>query len=535
MVNGLACDYAIVGAGSAGCVLANRLTANGRFRVLLLEAGPRDANLWIHVPLGYGKLFTDSRYNWMFESEPEPELDQRRILQPRGKVLGGSSSINGLVHVRGQHEDFDGWARLGNRGWAFADVLPYFRKSEDFQHGADEFHGSGGPLAVSSLPEPHELCDAFISAAQQAGHPRNDDFNAASQEGAGYFHVSARNGRRCSTAVGYLRPAQKRANLQVITQAHATRVLFEGKRAVGVEFVAGGRKQQARAAREVILCAGAIQTPQLLQLSGVGPAELLAQHRIVPVHASAGVGANFQDHPQARLVYRCTRPITINDDLLSWWRKMKLGLRYILFRKGPLTVSAGYAGGFFRTRPELKTPDVQTHLTIFSTGKMGTGLLPYSGFTVSVCQLQPQSRGTVGIKSPDPFAAPAIQPNYLSAERDRVTLIEGVKLMRRIMAQPAINAYIAAEDEPGPQVSGDAELLTYLREKASGIYHPSCTCRMGSDAEAVVDARLRVLGVAGLRVVDASVMPAIVSGNTNAAIVMIAEKGADMMLEDAVS
>ena len=526
-------DYVIVGAGSAGCVLANRLSASGRMRVLLLEAGPRDANPWIHIPLGYGKLFTDPRYNWMFESEPELELNNRRIVQPRGKVLGGSSSINGLVHVRGQREDFDHWASLGNRGWSYADVLPYFKKSEDFQHGADAFHGVGGPLAVSSLPEPHELCDAFIGAAAQAGQARNDDFNAERQEGVGYFHVNARKGRRCSTAVGYLRPAEKRANLRVITQARATRLSFQGKRAVSVEFVAGGRRQHAQAAREVILCAGAIQTPQLLQLSGVGPVDLLARHKIALVHAMPGVGANLQDHLQSRLVYQCTRPITINDDLMSWWRQLKVGLRYVLLRKGPLTVSAGYAGGFFRTRPELTTPDVESHFITFSSGRMGTGLHQFSGFTASICQLRPESRGSVYIKSSDPLAAPAIQPNYLSTEGDRATMVAGIKLLRGIMAQPAMQPYVAAEYEPGPQAASDASLLDYVRDKGSTIYHPSCTCRMGSDAGAVVDDRLRVRGLAGLRVIDASVMPTVVSGNTNAAVVMIAEKGADMLLEDA--
>ena len=526
-------DYVIVGAGSAGCVLANRLSASGRMRVLLLEAGLRDSNPWIHIPLGYGKLFTDRCYNWMFESEPEPGLNNRRIMQPRGKGLGGSSSINGLVHVRGQREDFDRWASLGNRGWGYDDVLPYFKKSEDFQHGADAFHGVGGPLAVGSLPEPHELCDAFIAAAGQAGHPRNDDFNAARQEGAGYFHVNARNGRRCSAAVGYLRPAEKRTNLRLLTAARATRVLFEGKRAVGVEFVAGGQLQQARAAREVILSAGAIQSPQLLQLSGVGPAQLLTRHQIAVVHASAGVGANLQDHLQARLVYQCTRPITINDDLMSWWRQLKVGLRYLLLRKGPLTVSAGYAGGFFRTRPELQTADVESHFITFSTGKMGTGLHPFSGFTASICQLRPESRGSVKIKSGDPMAAPAIQPNYLTAEGDRATMVAGMRLLRDIMARPAMAPYVAAEYEPGPQAASDAALLDYIRDKGTTIYHPSCTCRMGRDAGAVLDDRLCARGLAGLRVIDASVMPAVVSGNTNAAVVMIAEKGADMALEDA--
>ena len=532
-MNRAAYDYIIVGAGSAGCVLANRLSASGRHRVLLLEAGPSDSHPWIHIPLGYGKLFTDARYNWLFDTEPEPELNNRRTMCPRGKVLGGSSSINGLIYIRGQREDFDHWASLGNRGWGFGDVLPYFKKAEDYQHGADEFHGAGGPLAVSSLPEPHELCDAYIDAAQAAGYPRNDDFNAASQEGVGYYHVTARNSRRCSTAVGYLRPAEKRANLQVITVAKAARVLFEARRAAGVEYIVEGQRHEARAAREVLLCAGAIQSPQLLQLSGVGAAGLLAQYQIPVVHELRGVGANFQDHLQARLVYRCTKPITINDDMMNWWRQVKVGLRYFLFRKGPLAVSAGYAGGFFRTRAELKTPDVQCHFINFSAGKIGEGLHPFSGFTASICQLRPQARGSIMINSSDPFAAPAIRPNYLSTDGDRSTMVEGLKLIRRIMAQPAIAPYVAAEHEPGPQVAGDAALLDYIRAKALTIFHPSGSCMMGSGAMAVVDDRLRVHGLDHLRVIDASVMPTVVSGNTNAAVIMIAEKGADMVLEDA--
>jgi len=526
-------DYVIVGAGSAGCVLANRLSASGAHRVLLLEAGPRDRNIWIHIPLGYGKLFTNPRYNWMFDTEPEAELHNRRTMMPRGKGLGGSSSINGLIYIRGQREDFDHWASLGNRGWGFADVLPYFRKAEDYQHGASAFHGAGGPLAVSSLPEPHELCDAYIAAAQAAGYPRNDDFNGASQEGAGYFHVTARNSRRCSSAVGYLHPVTHRGNLRVMTGARTTRVLFEGRRAIGVEFIAAGRKREARVACEVILCAGAIQSPQLLQLSGVGPAELLARHRITVVHELRGVGANLQDHLQARLVYRCSKAITLNDDLMSLWRQMKVGLRYLLFGKGPLAISAGYAGGFFRTRAELARPDVECHFLTFSTGKMGEGLHKFSGFTASICQLQPEARGSVSIQSPDPLAAPAIQPNYLSTEGDRRTMVAGLKLLRGIMSQKAIAPYVAAEHEPGAAISTDAALLDYIREKAFTIYHPSGTCVMGSGAMSVVDDRLRVRGMQALRVIDASVMPTVVSGNTNAAVIMIAEKGADMMLEDA--
>ncbi len=528
-------DYVIVGGGSAGCVLANRLSASGAHRVLLLEAGGEDRNPWIHIPLGYGKLFKDAKVNWLYESEPEPELGNRRILQPRGKVLGGSSSINGLVYIRGQKEDFDHWRQLGNVGWSYDDVLPYFRKAEDQQRGADMYHGTGGPLCVSDQTETHELCDAFIAAAEQMGIPRNDDFNGARQEGAGYFQTTSRRGRRCSAAVGYLRPARRRPNLRVLTHAPSTRVLVEGGEAVGVAFARDGESWQAKASGAVILAAGAIATPQLLQLSGVGPAALLQRLGIPVVRDMPGVGENLQDHLQSRLVYRCTRRITLNDDVASLARKLGVGLRYALYRKGPLTVSAGYAGGFFRTDPRLATPDVQTHFINFSTTKMGDRLHPFSGFTASICQLRPESRGFVRIRSTDPAAPPAIQPNYLTAEADRRTMVAGLKLLRRIMQAPAMQPYVAEEYEPGASCVSDEDLLRHIRERGSTVYHPTCTCRMGEDATAVVDARLNVRGLGRLRVVDGSVMPSLVSGNTNAAIIMIAEKGADMILEDAAS
>ncbi|HXZ01130.1 MAG TPA: choline dehydrogenase [Stellaceae bacterium] len=527
-------DYIIVGAGSAGCVLANRLSASGRHRVLLLEAGGEDRNPWIHIPIGYGKLFKNAKVNWLYESEPEPELNGRRILQPRGKVLGGSSSINGLVYIRGQKEDFDHWRQLGNVGWGHEDVLPYFRRAEDQQRGADEFHGTGGPLAVSDQREPHALCDAFIEAAVEAGFARNDDFNGAVQEGAGYFQTTARNGRRCSAAVGYLRPARRRANLQVLTEAPSLRVLIEGGAAAGVVFAHRGETWRAEAAGEVVLAAGAIATPPLLQLSGIGPGELLRRHGIAVIRDLPGVGENLQDHLQSRLVYRCTRPITLNDDVASPLRSLGIGLRYALWRKGPLAVSAGYAGGFFRTDPRLATPDVQVHFINFSTTRMGDKLHPFSGFTASICQLRPESRGFVRIKSADPASRPAIQLNYLTAESDRRTMLAGLRLLRRIMQAPALRPYIESEYEPGPQAVSDEDLMRHLRERASTIYHPTCTCRMGEDAQAVVDAQLRVHGVGGLRVIDGSVMPSVVSGNTNAAIIMIAEKGAEMVLEAAM-
>jgi choline dehydrogenase len=528
-------DYIIVGAGSAGCVLANRLTESGRHRVLLLEAGPADRNPWIHVPIGYAKLFTNAKVNWLYESEPEPELNNRRIIQPRGKVLGGSSSINGLVYIRGQKEDFDLWRQLGNAGWSWDDVLPYFKKAESQQRGADEYHGGDGPLSVSDQTEPHELCEAFIAAGQQTGIPRNDDFNGASQEGIGYFQTTSRKGLRCSTAVGYLRPARKRPNLTVVTAALTTRILFDGTRAIGIVFTRGGESMLARAAGEVILSAGAINSPQALQLSGVGPGGLLRGLGIDIVREVPGVGANLQDHFQTRMVFRCSRKITLNDVVANPLRKVGIGLQYALRRKGPLTISAGYVGAFLRTDPRLATPDVQVHFLTFSTDKMGTALHDFPGFSASICQLRPESRGSVAIKTADPGDAPAIRVNYLSTELDRTTMVAGLRLLRKISQAPAMAPYVEAELEPDPACQSDADWLAFCRARGSTIYHPTCTCRMGEDANAVVDARLRVHGLDRLRVVDGSIMPNVVSGNTNAAIVMIAEKGAEMILQDAAA
>ncbi len=525
-----AVDFIIVGAGSAGCVLANRLSADGKSTVLLLEAGPRDTDPWIHIPLGYGKLFKKPAVNWSYWSEAEPQLNGRKIFTPRGKVLGGSSSINGLVYTRGQPEDFDDWE---TPGWSFGELLPYFKKSED-QSGqglrGDALHGEGGPLAVSDQNEPHELCDAFIEAAVQAGHPRNPDFNGAQQEGAGYQQLTSRNGRRCSTAVGYLRPAEQRPNLRVVTDALVSKILFEGRRAAAVHYVKDDTQIQAKANCEIILCGGAINTPQILQLSGVGSAALLREHGIAVVLEQPNVGEHLQDHFQARIVLKCTRPITVNDDMQSVWRMAKMGLRYALQRKGPLAVSAGYAGGFWRTRPELKRPDVQTHFLTFSLDRMGEKLHPFSGFTASICQLRPTSRGSVRIRSSDPRDAPAIRYNYLATDFDRRTMVDGMRLLRRILEQPAIRPYIASEHVPGERVQSDEEWLAYLRDNGTTIYHPACTAMMGTGADAVVDSHLRVKGLAGLRVVDASVMPAVVSGNTNAAVIAIAEKAADLIV-----
>ncbi len=519
-------DYIIVGAGSAGCVLANRLTADGRTTVLLLEAGPRDTDPWIHVPLGYGKLFNKKTVNWSYWSEPEPHLNGRKIFTPRGKVLGGSSSINGLVYMRGQREDFDGW---GLDGWRYDDLLPYFRKSEDQQHGANAWHGVGGPIAVSDPVDPHPLCDAFIAAGQQAGWPKNDDFNGETQDGVGYFQLSARRGRRSSTATGYLRPAERRANLRIVTGALASRVLFEGRRAVGVEYFRAAERLEARATREVILAGGAINTPQLLQLSGVGPAALLQQHGVPVVLDAPNVGEHLEDHFQARMVIKCRQPITLNDDMMSLWRQAGIGLKYLLFRRGPLTFSAGYACGFYRTPLSPTRPDVQTHFLTFSLDRMGEKLHRFSGFTASICHLQPKSRGWVRIRSADPHEAPAIQYNYLAEEHDRRSMVEGMKILRNILNQPALEPYHGGEHSPGGSVRSDGDWLDYCHNCGTTIYHPSCTVKMGDGPEAPLDPQLRVKGLAGLRVVDASVMPHVVSGNTNAAVIAMAEKATDLI------
>ena len=529
-MSGESWDFVIVGAGSAGCVLASRLTEDPALRVLLLEAGPRDTNPWIHVPLGYGKLFSRTDVNWAYESEPEPALNGRRVFTPRGKVLGGSSSINGLVYIRGQREDFDGW---GITGWRFDDLLPYFRRAEDQSRGANPWHGVGGPLKVSDLPDRHPLCEAFIASAEALGVPRNDDFNGASQEGAGYYQATTRHGRRSSAATAYLRPAEKRANLRVEVNALATRVLFEGRRAAGVEYLRGGVKTVARARREVILAGGTINSPQLLQLSGVGPRALLERHGIAVLHDAPGVGEALQDHFYVRTMWRCSRPITLNDDMASLWRQLGMGLRYLLQRRGPLAVSAGYAAAFVRTRPELTRPDAQIYFINFSTARRGGVLHPFSGFTVSVSQLQAQSRGWVRIRSADPGAAPAIHYNYLATEDDRRMMVEGLKFARRLVNTAPMRDYVAGEFLPGERVRTDEDWLAFCREAGDTVFHPTSTCRMGEDAGAVVDARLRAQGLAGLRVIDASVMPAVVSGNTNAAVIALAEKGADLVRADA--
>jgi choline dehydrogenase len=526
-------DYIIVGAGSAGCVLANRLTASGKHHVLLLEAGPNDRNPWLHIPLGYGKLFTDRRLNWCYATEPQPECYGREVIAPCGKVLGGSSSINGLIYIRGQAADFNHWRQLGNAGWSFYDVLPYFRRAEDNERGADALHGVGGPLAVSNMRDRHPLADAYIEAAQQCGYPRNDDFNGPTQEGAGYYQTTTRNGRRCSTAVGYLKPVLGRANLAVISNALASRLLFEGRRAVGVEYITGDQRRNARANVEVIVASGAFNSPQLLQLSGVGPAALLNSLGIAVIADIPGVGHGLADHYSGRIVFRCKEPLTLNDAVRTWSGKVAAGLRYGFTRRGYLTIAAIASGCFLRAHPSSATPDVQCSIALYS-GDINAGVLHrFSGVTGVCTLLRPESRGYVRIKSADPREAPAISPNYLATAKDRETIVAGVNALRLIFRAPAMARYIAEEFEPGPQCVNDDDLLDFIRRCGSTSYHPISTCRMGNDTTAVVDQRLRVRGFAGLRVVDASIMPAVVSGNTNAATIMIGEKGADMILEDA--
>ncbi|MFH0133550.1 GMC family oxidoreductase [Variovorax sp. VaC1] len=532
-------DYIVVGAGSAGCVLAGRLSEDPATRVLLLEAGPPDRSLWIHLPIGYGKTMWSPTYNWRFETAPDPNMNGRRIYWPRGKTLGGSSAINGLIYIRGQREDYDHWAALGNTGWGYDDVLPYFIKSEGNQRGADTFHGSNGPLKVSNIAARHELIEAFIDGAQQTGVPRTEDFNGALQEGAGYYQLTTHKGWRCSTAKAYLAPAKHRPNLRIETDAMASQLLFEGRRAVGIAYRQGGELKTARCRAEVLLSAGSIQSPQLLQLSGIGPRALLERFGIPLVHELPGVGENLQDHLQIRLGYECTKPITTNDQLNSWTGQIGMGLEWLLHRTGPLAVGINQGGCFMRAlkdasgRPVAATPDIQFHVATLSADMAGGKVHPYSGFTMSVCQLRPESRGHVRIRSRDVAEPPEMQPNYLATELDRATTVAGVKAARAIADAPAMRPYVKREVKPGPDAASDAELLEFCRNNGATIFHPTGTCRMGTDTLAVVDARLRVHGIAGLRVVDCSAMPTLVSGNTNAPAVMMAEKAVDLIREDA--
>jgi choline dehydrogenase len=533
-------DYIIVGAGSAGCVLANRLSASGRHRVLLLEAGGSDRRFWIRLPIGYGKAFYDGRINWKYMTEPDAGLLGRASYWPRGKVLGGSSSINAMVYIRGQAEDFDGWAALGNPGWGWADVLPYFKKSEDFAGGADTFHGVGGPMHVSDIAnDAHPLCETYLQAGREVGLPVNLDFNGAGQEGVGIYQILTRKGFRESTATAFLRPAMKRPNLRVETGALAKRIVFAGHKAVGVEYLQHGLTRIARCRGEVILAAGAINSPQLLQLSGVGPSALLKSLGIDVLADSQAVGANLQDHLAADYFYRSRLP-TLNDVLRPWWGRLRVGLRYVLQRRGPLSLSVNQAGGFFRSAAGLSRPDIQLYFSPLSYIKAPPGKRPlmtpdpYPGFLLSVSPCRPASRGYLKIRSADPLAAPEIHPNYFSNESDMAEMLAGVRFIRRLAATPAMARLITEELKPGPSVQSDDELIQDIRMRAGTVFHPVSTCRMGPNPKtAVVDPRLKVHGLAGLRVVDASIFPCVTSGNTNAPTIMVGEKGADLILADA--
>jgi choline dehydrogenase-like flavoprotein len=525
-------DYVIVGAGSAGCVLANRLSQDPSVTVCLLEAGGPDRYIWIHIPIGYFYTFDNPRTDWRFRTEPDPALNGRSIKYPRGRVLGGTSSINGMVYIRGQARDYDGWRQQGNIGWSWDDVLPYFKRSQDQARGADEAHGVGGELRVEDLRASWDVLDAFCDAAVECGIRRTADFNRGDNEGVGYFQVTQRNGRRMSTARAFLKPARARTNLDIRCNAQATRVRIEGGRAVGLEYERSGTPAYVRARRDVILAAGSIGSPQLLMLSGIGDPDDLAAHGIPVALSRPGVGANLQDHLAIRTMYRVHNTRTLNEQSHSMVGRLRMGLEYALFRRGPLTIPPALVSAFVKSNPAKETPDLQFVLYPLTYDSTGDPPHRFPGFTAGACVLHPESRGAVKLRAADPKAAPKITLNFLATQNDRDTAVAGVKMLRRVCAADAMKRFAPSEFAPGPAFETDQQLADGIRQIGATIFHPVGTCKMGSGRDAVVDHHLRVIGVDGLRVVDASIMPTIISGNTNAAAIMIAEKGSDLIHSD---
>ncbi|MFA6968110.1 GMC family oxidoreductase [Bosea sp. (in: a-proteobacteria)] len=527
-------DYIIVGGGTAGCVLANRLSEDGRRSVLVLEAGGEGKGFWIPIPAGFSKLLVNPEFNWRFQTEPEENTRNRAIAIPRGKGLGGSTLINGMIYVRGQAQDFDGWAQAGCTGWGYDDVLPYFRKLEAYDGEGDATRGRAGPFPVTEVKERPEIAEAFIAAAGQAGHPRNGDYNGAVQDGFGYYQVNQRHGRRVSAADAYLAPVRNRPNLRVLTGAHVLRIDLDGARASGVTYRIDGVERQAAARHSVVLTAGAIQTPHLMELSGIGDPAVLAAAGLPLRHELAGVGANYSDHFCTRMNWRVKLPVTLNETTRGW-RLAAAVAQYFLTRKGILTLGTGLAHGFVRTRPEIEGPDIQyffMHASYANAAERRLDREP--GMTIGVTQLRPESRGTIHARAPDADTPPAIRPNFLATATDQHCMVDGMKIARAIVGQPAMDAYRAYEMAPGPTCESDADWLAFARDNGQTIYHACGTARMGQGPGAVVDPELRVRGIEGLRIADASVMPAVVSGNTQAAVLMIAEKAADLIRRDSL-